>query len=329
MQHLEEQFPQLAWTFGGGTGLMLAQPSVIKRPVLETGWRVPLPFREGSGEGLAVAEHPVQIRRSRQLRADMTDAERELWRRLSRGQLQGWKFRRQVPIGPYFADFLCLDARLIVEVDGGQHQHARVEHDQERDAWLRSQGFRIVRFWNNQVLTETEGVLESIMQKLTPPPGPLPQGEGEFGAADVGWMRHALGLAQRAAIEGEVPVGAVLVKDGAILGEGWNRPIALHDPSAHAEMIALRAAAAVLGNYRIPGTTLYVTLEPCVMCAGAIVHARVSRLVFGARDPKAGAVDSVYDVIARPRLNHVVEWSGGLLEQECGVVLREFFRSRR
>ena len=142
-------------------------------------------------------------------------------------------------------------------------------------------------------------------------------------------MRHALALARLAADAGEVPVGAVLVKDGVIIGEGWNRPIALHDPSAHAEMIAMRDAAARLGNYRLPDTTLYVTLEPCVMCAGAIVHARVSRLVFGARDPKAGAVDSVYDVIARPQLNHVVEWSGGLLEQECGMILREFFRSRR
>jgi tRNA(adenine34) deaminase len=142
-------------------------------------------------------------------------------------------------------------------------------------------------------------------------------------------MQHALTLARRAAAQGEVPVGAVLVKDGAVAGEGWNQPIALHDPSAHAEMLALRAAAAALGNYRLPGTTLYVTLEPCVMCAGAIIHARVGRLVFGARDPKAGAVDSVYDVIAQPRLNHAVEWSGGLLEPECGALLREFFRSRR
>ncbi len=148
--------------------------------------------------------------------------------------------------------------------------------------------------------------------------------------SDQDWMRHALNLAARAATEGEVPVGAVLVQDGeVIIGEGWNRPIALHDPSAHAEMLAMRAAAARLGNYRLTGTTLYVTLEPCVMCAGAIVHARVSRLVFGARDPKAGAVDSVYDVIARPRLNHVVQWQGGVLEEECGAVLREFFRSRR
>ncbi len=142
-------------------------------------------------------------------------------------------------------------------------------------------------------------------------------------------MRHAVALAARAAVSGEVPVGAVLVRDGEILGEGWNRPIGDHDPSAHAEMIALRQAAQKVGNYRLPGATLYVTLEPCVMCAGAIVHARISRLVFGARDPKAGAVESVYDVIAKPRLNHVVEWSGGVLETECGDLLRAFFRERR
>lgn len=148
-------------------------------------------------------------------------------------------------------------------------------------------------------------------------------------ARDEAFMHEALALAHRAAADGEVPVGAVLVKDGVVIAEGWNRPIGLHDPSAHAEMQALRAASVRLGNYRLNGTTLYVTLEPCVMCAGAIVHARVQRLVFGARDPKAGAVDSVYDVIARPRLNHVVAWEGGVLEELCGTVLREFFRARR
>src|SRR5437763_11804046 len=118
------------------------------------------------------------------------------------------------------------------------------------------------------------------------------------GSSDERFMRHALALARRAADDGEVPVGAVVVKDDEVIGEGWNHPIKAHDPSAHAEMIALRAAAQRIGNYRLTGTTLYVTLEPCVMCAGAIVHARVQRLVFGATDPKAGAVASVYDVIA-------------------------------
>jgi tRNA(adenine34) deaminase len=146
---------------------------------------------------------------------------------------------------------------------------------------------------------------------------------------DVRWMEHALTLAQRAEAEGEVPVGAVLVHGEKILGEGWNRPIGTHDPSAHAEMMALRAAALAEKNYRLPGSTLYVTLEPCVMCAGAIIHARVARLVFGASDPKAGAVNSVYDVIGNPRLNHRVEWSGGVLEQECSEILKIFFKSRR
>jgi tRNA(adenine34) deaminase len=146
---------------------------------------------------------------------------------------------------------------------------------------------------------------------------------------DESWMRRALELAAQAAQLGEVPVGAVLVRDGQLIAEGHNRPIADHDPSGHAEMIVLRAAAKMLGNYRLPGTTLYVTLEPCVMCAGAIIHARVQRLVFGAADPKAGAVNAVYDVIANPRLNHVVQWTGGVLAAECGLTLRNFFRARR
>lgn len=149
------------------------------------------------------------------------------------------------------------------------------------------------------------------------------------GDEDARWMRHALSLAQQAATQGEVPVGAVLVMEGLLLAEGYNRPISDHDPSGHAEMIALRAAAKSVGNYRLPGTTLYVTLEPCVMCAGAIIHARVQRLVFGAADPKAGAVHSHYDVIANPRLNHAVQWTGGVLAGECGAVLRDFFRARR
>jgi len=148
-------------------------------------------------------------------------------------------------------------------------------------------------------------------------------------AQDEVFMRHALLLARRAEAAGEVPVGAVLVQAGRIVGEGWNQPIGLHDPSAHAEMLALRAGAQKLSNYRVLDTTLYVTLEPCVMCAGAIIHARVGRLVFGAPDPKAGAVSSVYDVIGNPRLNHRLPWTGGVLEAECGQVLREFFRQRR
>jgi len=146
---------------------------------------------------------------------------------------------------------------------------------------------------------------------------------------DERFMTQAMSLARQAAEAGEVPVGAVVVRDGHVIGQGWNRPIGTHDPSAHAEMIALREAAAHSANYRLPGTTLYVTLEPCAMCAGAIIHARVQRLVFGAADPKAGAVHSLYDLISSPRLNHVVAWQGGVLEVECGDLLRAFFRARR
>ncbi|MGH8442379.1 MAG: tRNA adenosine(34) deaminase TadA [Nevskiaceae bacterium] len=148
-------------------------------------------------------------------------------------------------------------------------------------------------------------------------------------AADERWMRHALKLARRAQELGEVPVGAVVVNGDEIVAEGWNQPIAAHDPSAHAEMVAMRAAASALRNYRLGGLSLYVTLEPCVMCAGAMIHARIARVVFGAADPKAGAVNSVYDVIANPRLNHRLDWTGGVLADECGQVLQEFFRVRR
>ncbi|MGE3482703.1 MAG: tRNA adenosine(34) deaminase TadA [Gammaproteobacteria bacterium] len=146
---------------------------------------------------------------------------------------------------------------------------------------------------------------------------------------DTAMMQHALALARRAAEAGEVPVGAVLVQDGAIIGEGWNHPISGQDPTAHAEIGALRAGAAALGNYRLVDTTLYVTLEPCIMCAGAIVHARVGRLVFGAADPKTGAAGSVFDVFASGKVNHLVRVEGGVLAGECGRLLTEFFRQRR
>jgi len=144
------------------------------------------------------------------------------------------------------------------------------------------------------------------------------------------WMRQALALAARAADEGEVPVGAVLVMQGAIIGEGWNRPIAARDPTAHAEIQALRDAARRAGNYRLPTTELYVTLEPCPMCAGAIVHARVQRVVFGASDPKGGACGSVFDLLpSDQRFNHRTDCVGGVLEAECAALLRNFFRARR
>ena len=146
---------------------------------------------------------------------------------------------------------------------------------------------------------------------------------------DEHWIRHALKLAERAQEEGEVPVGAVLVLNDEIIGAGWNRPIAAHDPTAHAEIMALRAGAEKVGNYRLNDTTLYVTLEPCVMCAGAMVHARIKRLVFGASDPKAGAINSVFNILDSARLNHRVEYVGGILSDECGGMLSRFFEARR
>lgn len=149
-----------------------------------------------------------------------------------------------------------------------------------------------------------------------------------FTESDLIWMQHALTLARRAEQEGEVPVGAVLVKNSRIIGEGWNRPIASHDPTAHAEIMALRAGALSLSNYRLTDTTLYVTLEPCVMCAGAIVHARVQRVVYGTTDPKTGAAGSVADVFAIPA-NHRVAVVGGVCAEECGSLLSAFFQARR
>lgn len=142
-------------------------------------------------------------------------------------------------------------------------------------------------------------------------------------------MRRALELARHAERAGEVPVGAVLVAGGEAVGEGWNHNINANDPSAHAEVQALRDAGQRLGNYRFPGATLYVTLEPCVMCAGAIVHARVARVVYGATDPKTGAAGSMFDTLVSDRHNHRVEVEGGVLADEAGDLLRTFFRSRR
>lgn len=146
---------------------------------------------------------------------------------------------------------------------------------------------------------------------------------------DEAWMRHAIRLAQRAQEQGEVPIGAVLVKDNQVIAEGWNIPIAAHDATAHAEIIAIREAGLILQNYRLIDTTLYVTLEPCVMCMGAISHSRIKRLVFAATDPKRGAVCSALSLSAAPFLNHVVEWQGGVLETECSTLLRDFFRAKR
>lgn len=146
---------------------------------------------------------------------------------------------------------------------------------------------------------------------------------------DEYWMRYALALASNAEAQGEVPVGAVLVRDNEVLGEGWNQSITLCDPSAHAEMLAMRMAGIKARNYRLPNTTLYVTLEPCAMCAGAMIHARIQRVVFGAYDPKTGAAGSMFSLLNDERHNHQIEVVGGVLEEECAETLRAFFRKRR
>ena len=146
---------------------------------------------------------------------------------------------------------------------------------------------------------------------------------------DESWMRRALELAARAEAEGEVPVGALVVRDESVLGEGWNRPITAHDPTAHAEILALREAAAHAGDYRLGNATLYVTLEPCPMCAAAMTHARIARLVFGAWDPRQGAAGSAFNLVTAPELNHRIDYFGGVLSEECGALLRGFFAGRR
>ena len=147
--------------------------------------------------------------------------------------------------------------------------------------------------------------------------------------SDEDFMQQALQLARQAEEAGEVPVGAVVVHEGQIIGRGSNAPISETDPTAHAEIEALREAARYLGNYRLPGASLYVTLEPCPMCAGAMVHARVGRLVYGCADPRSGAAGSVYDIAASDRLNHRLDVNGGVLESECRELLQAFFRARR
>ncbi|MDP5291674.1 tRNA adenosine(34) deaminase TadA [Oceanimonas sp. CHS3-5] len=146
---------------------------------------------------------------------------------------------------------------------------------------------------------------------------------------DEYWIRRAMALAARAEQEGEVPVGALVVYQGECVGEGWNRSIGHHDATAHAEIMALRQAGARLGNYRLLNCTLYVTLEPCIMCAGAMVHSRIQRLVYGASDAKTGAVDSVLQLLATPGLNHRIDWQSGVLAEACSSQLSDFFRRRR
>lgn len=146
---------------------------------------------------------------------------------------------------------------------------------------------------------------------------------------DLEYIQHALALANKAATQGEVPVGALVVLDGKIIGEGYNQPIGRNDPSAHAEVMALRAAASQIENYRLCHATLYVTLEPCTMCVGALCHARIARVVYGATDPKAGAIESLFHLLDEPRLNHHMQSSGGVMAVECGDILKKFFKTKR
>jgi tRNA(adenine34) deaminase len=146
---------------------------------------------------------------------------------------------------------------------------------------------------------------------------------------DEAWMRYAIRLAQRAEQQDEVPVGAVIIRDNQCIAEGWNTPITSHDPTAHAEVVALRGAGVHVANYRLNDVTLYVTLEPCVMCIGAMSHARIKRLVFGAYDPKRGAVCNALSLTDASFLNHRISWDGGVLEAECSEMLRDFFKARR
>lgn len=159
--------------------------------------------------------------------------------------------------------------------------------------------------------------------------GVLPPVEVPAPEASARWMAEALALARAARERGEVPVGAVVVSGGIIVGRGGNQPIASNDPTAHAEIAALREAGRELGNYRLPGSQMYVTLEPCAMCAGAILHARIRHLVFGARDPKTGACGSVIDLFAEPRLNHHTTVTGGVAADACAALLSDFFAARR
>ncbi len=147
--------------------------------------------------------------------------------------------------------------------------------------------------------------------------------------SDQHWMQAAIQLAQKAEELGEVPVGAIIVKDNVLISEGFNQPISQHDPTSHAEIMALRNAAQNLKNYRLPNTTLYVTLEPCAMCAGAIIHARVERVVLGTFDPKGGAAGSIFSILGTDKLNHEVDVTGGVLETECADLLKAFFKSKR
>lgn len=274
-----------------------------------------------------MSERESGIRLARASRAPPTEAELKLWSVLRRGQLDGFRFRRRVRLGSYVADFLCDETGLIVETDA--------RHDRMHDSVLAEQGYEVLRFSNDDLLQRTDAVLDQMRLRLqarrlavTDADARI-QAPGQHSRLDIDFMQHAQQLALRAAEAGEVPVGAVVVHDGVVIGQGWNQSIGSHDPSAHAEMVALRQAALHLGNYRLPGATLYVTLEPCAMCAGAIAHARLRRVYYGAEDLKAGAVDNGVRLFESPNCHHRPEVIGGLGAKRSGELLKAFFQGLR
>ncbi len=267
------------------------------------------------------------------LRQTMTDAENKLWRQLRAGRFAGYKFKRQAPVGQYVVDFIAASSKLIIEIDGGQHTE-RAHEDALRTTFLELQGFRVIRFWNDDVLLRPDSVFDSIYNALMVTNAPLSPGLSPVNGreelkSDESFMREALALARIAWDLGEVPVGAVVVKDGEIIGRGFNQPITSSDPTTHAEIVALRAAAAYLKNYRLVDCELFVTLEPCTMCVGAMLHARLRRVVFGAADPKTGACGSVINLPAEEKLNHHATFIRGVLADECSEMLKAFFREKR
>lgn len=259
----------------------------------------------------ALAQLAIERRRALSL-----DHQR-IWALLNREPLRRFGFRSQVPLGNFIVDFHAHTHQLVLELADPKRDTP------QRLNWLHRQGFRRIVISTDALALDDVALSERIQIDTRE------QTADRDGAVDLGWMQQALVLAQQAATHGEVPVGAVLVRNGELIGEGRNAPIAQCDPTAHAEVQAIRAAASRTGNYRLDGATLYVTLEPCAMCAGAIEHARIGRLVFGADDPRAGAVHSVHRLIAEPRHNHKLQWQGGVLADECSALLRGFFQQRR
>lgn len=268
------------------------------------------------------------VKEAARRRADPSPAQRRLWALFCQPPLQSLGLRQQVPLGNTIVDFHAHDPSLAIDLIEDSEDERLA--DRRRQAWFQRQGVALLQWRVSELPAERTalaGFVEAELAKAQAARAPTqPEQQAQ---QDQAFMAQALELARQAAAEGEVPVGALIVRQGEILGRGWNQPIGRHDASAHAEIQALRAAGAAAGNYRLPGATLYVTLEPCAMCAGAILHARISRLVFGAEDPRAGAVHSVYDLIARPQLNHQLQWQGGVLAADCSTLLRQFFASRR